>query len=328
MRIALIGAGPLGEALIEYLHSDDTKNAHEIVGVFDERSERLSSTVAGEPVQNGLAGLRRLIEHEAIDAIIITLYDAPSERMFEIIERIGTTAVDIYLPREHKDQEFPWNEYCELGGLPFLRIKGRPFRGFPAMFKTIEDGVLAFMALILTSPILLLAALALRLESPGPIMIRQWRIGLDGHLFPMFKLRSMHHDPTDDGRLGAVEEDPRITRVGAFLRASSIDELPQILNVLRGEMSVIGPRPHVPNMLVEGIVYGETVSEYVARHRIKPGITGWAQVNGMRSGIHDIEKARRGVQLDLFYIENWTPWLDIKIIFRTVLGVFFSSSAF
>ncbi len=322
-RIALVGVGPLCEALVEYLRTE-AQDTHKIVGVFDERSERPPDEIGREPVQSGLVGLRRLVEREAVDAVIITLYDAPNERMFEIIERIGTTAVDIYLPREHRDPEFPWQDYCEFGGLPFLRIKGRPFRGFPSLFKWVEDVCLAVAALILTSPILLLAAIAIRLESPGPILIRQLRIGRDGHLFPMLKLRSMRDDPADDGRVGVVDDDPRVTRVGAFLRRTSIDELPQMLNVLHGDMSVIGPRPHVPYMLVEDSVYGATVAEYVARHRIKPGITGWAQVNGMRSGIRDIETARRGVQLDLYYIENWTPWLDIKIIFRTILGGLFS----
>ncbi|MBK1663485.1 sugar transferase [Rhodospirillum rubrum] len=320
MRVALVGAGLPAAALIEFLQSDDARDDYTVVAIFDERGDRRPPVLGAKPVEKGLSGLRDLAEAGKIDAILLTLYGASSARMFEIIERIGTTAVDIYLPREHKDKHFSWTSYHLIGGLPFLCIKGRPFRGFAGVFKRIEDYTLAVLALTLIGPILLLAMLAIRLDSPGPALIHQRRIGLGGKLFSMLKLRSMHFDPDDDGRIGAIADDPRITRVGAFLRATSIDELPQVLNVLRGDMSMIGPRPHVPNMLVENTVYGVSVGEYVARHRVRPGITGWAQVNGMRGGIHDIEKARRGAQLDIYYIENWTPWLDIKILWRTIFG--------
>jgi putative colanic acid biosynthesis UDP-glucose lipid carrier transferase len=138
----------------------------------------------------------------------------------------------------------------------------------------------------------------------------------------------MQVDPDDDGSKGTTRNDPRITKVGAFLRSTSIDELPQLLNVLRGEMSVVGPRPHVPNMEVTSNVRYEAIRQYVARYRMKPGITGWAQINGMRGGIHTLEKAERGVELDLFYIENWSIWFDIRIMILTITKGMAGSNVF
>ena len=157
------------------------------------------------------------------------------------------------------------------------------------------------------------------MRGSGPIFFKQPRVGFNSKPFMMYKFRTMTVDLTDDGSRGTSRDSQRITRVGRFLRRTSIDELPQLVNVLLGEMSVVGPRPHVPNMLVGEGVYSEVVQQYAARHRIKPGITGWAQINGMRGGIDSLEKAKRGADLDLYYIANWSPKLDIKIMLRTVL---------
>jgi putative colanic acid biosynthesis UDP-glucose lipid carrier transferase len=200
--------------------------------------------------------------------------------------------------------------------LPLMR---EPLSATNAIIKTIDDYAVAAVGLILVAPILALCTLAIRLDSPGPILFRQPRRGMNNAIFTMYKFRTMTVDPSDDGSRGTQRGDPRITRVGAFLRRTSLDELPQLFNVLRGEMSVVGPRAHVPNMLVADQPYVEAVKQYATRHRIKPGITGWAQINGMRGGINSLEKAERGVELDLHYIENWSLWLDIVIMARTLL---------
>jgi polysaccharide biosynthesis protein PslA len=166
---------------------------------------------------------------------------------------------------------------------------------------------------------MLAAAIAIRLEGPGPILFRQPRVGFNSKPFMIYKFRTMTVDPTDDGSHGTDRDNQRITRIGALLRRTSIDELPQLLNVLRGEMSIVGPRPHVSNMLVGDGVYSEVVQQYAARHRIKPGITGWAQINGMRGGIDSLEKANRGADLDLHYIANWSPQFDLRIMVRTLV---------
>jgi lipopolysaccharide/colanic/teichoic acid biosynthesis glycosyltransferase len=171
---------------------------------------------------------------------------------------------------------------------------------------------------LVSLPVLLVAAIAIRLEGPGPILFRQQRVGFNGKPFMVYKLRTMRVNPTDDGSQGAVRDDPRVTRVGALLRRLSIDELPQLINVIEGDMSVVGPRPHVENMLVADDRQYSSLREYASRYRMKPGITGWAQINGMRGGIFTEEKAARGVALDMYYIENWSVWLDIKIMILTV----------
>ena len=159
----------------------------------------------------------------------------------------------------------------------------------------------------------------IRLDDGGPVLFRQPRSGFNSKTFLIYKFRTMSIDNSDDGSNGTKRDNQRITRVGRFLRRTSIDELPQLLNVLRGEMSIVGPRPHVPKMLVEGGVYSDVVRQYAARHRIKPGITGWAQINGMRGGIDSQEKARRGADLDLYYVANWTLRFDIEIMLKTVI---------
>ena len=167
---------------------------------------------------------------------------------------------------------------------------------------------------------MLAAAIAIKLEGPGPVLFRQLRVGFNSKPFMIYKFRTMTVDPTDDGSRGTLRDSDRITRVGQILRSTSVDELPQLLNVLRGEMSIVGPRPHVRKMLVGAGVYSIVVQQYAARHRIKPGITGWAQINGMRGGIDTLEKASRGADLDLFYIANWSPILDLKIMIRTIVA--------
>ena len=166
----------------------------------------------------------------------------------------------------------------------------------------------------------------MRLDSNGPVLFRQKRVGLNRKLFDCFKFRTLLDDPDDRGVVGVRPDDPRITRVGRFLRRTSLDELPQLLNVLRGEMSIVGPRPHVPQMLVGETIYAEAVREYTGRHRIKPGITGWAQVNGARGRVGDLRKAEAVIQFDMDYIENWSIWLDLRIIVRTVISGFLDTS--
>jgi lipopolysaccharide/colanic/teichoic acid biosynthesis glycosyltransferase len=185
--------------------------------------------------------------------------------------------------------------------------------------KIIEDYTVASLALLFLSPIMLAAAIAIRLDDGNPIFFRQLRTGFNGKLFLIYKFRTMTVDVMDDGSEGTKRDNQRITRIGRFLRCTSIDELPQLFNVLRGEMSIVGPRPHVANMLVGEGVYSKIVLQYAARHRIKPGITGWAQINGMRGGIDSKEKASRGAELDLHYIANWSFRLDLKIMLMTLI---------
>ncbi|MCC7271642.1 MAG: exopolysaccharide biosynthesis polyprenyl glycosylphosphotransferase, partial [Alphaproteobacteria bacterium] len=239
-------------------------------------------------------------------------------RINRMIERVHHIAADVVVPLDRNSFNPRFAQFATVGGLPSLRVMYQPLKGSLGLLKMAEDYVVAALGLLVSAPVLLVAAIAIKLDSRGPVIFRQERVGFNNKPFTIYKLRTFATDPTDDGSKGTIRTDPRITKVGAILRRLSIDELPQLVNVLKGDMSVVGPRPHVPNMQVSGAQYYDVVREYAARYRMKPGITGWAQINGMRGGIHTVEKAARGVDLDLYYIENWSLWLDIKIMLLTL----------
>ncbi|MGE0717822.1 MAG: sugar transferase, partial [Alphaproteobacteria bacterium] len=226
---------------------------------------------------------------------------------------------DVVVPLDRNTFNPRFAQFASVGGLPSLRVMYQPLKGSLGVLKMVEDYVVATIALIVVAPILAVAAVLIKLDSSGPIIFTQQRVGFNNKPFTIYKLRTFTSDPTDDGSAGTRRTDPRITKVGSVLRRLSIDELPQLLNVLKGDMSVVGPRPHVPNMQVGDAQYYDVVREYAARYRMKPGITGWAQINGMRGGIHTVEKAARGVDLDMYYVENWSLWLDIKIMLLTLM---------
>jgi polysaccharide biosynthesis protein PslA len=216
-----------------------------------------------------------------------------------------------------------------IGSLPVMTLMRRPVRDFDLIGKNAQDYGIAILALVLLSPIMLLTALAIRLESPGPVLFRQRRFGFNNAEIDVFKFRSMRVDVQDvSGEARTQKHDPRLTRVGWFIRRFSIDELPQLFNVLRGEMSIVGPRPHATRMRVEDAFYFDAVQGYAARHRVKPGITGLAQVRGLRGEIADLDRARRRVEYDIYYIENWSPLLDLRIIIETVFKVFWDRNAY
>jgi lipopolysaccharide/colanic/teichoic acid biosynthesis glycosyltransferase len=210
-------------------------------------------------------------------------------------------------------------------GAPFvlLDLMLSPPGFWPAFLKRVVDIVGSFIALILLLPVLIGAGIAIRLETDGPLIYRQWRTGRAGQPFEVLKLRTMHFQNCDpSGERQTIRHDPRITRVGRWLRRTSIDELPQLVNVLRGEMSLVGPRAHPVHMKIEGRDFADAVKNYRVRHRVRPGITGWAQVNGSRGSIDKLEGAQRRVELDLFYVHNMSLLLDVYIVIRTIFGGF------
>jgi|SRR5271166_6079252 len=188
------------------------------------------------------------------------------------------------------------------------------------------DVTLAVIALVSIAPVLVVVAIAIRAETKGPILFRQKRFGQKACQFDVLKFRTMYADKGDfTGELATKPRDPRVTRVGRILRRASLDELPQLINVIRGEMSLVGPRPHAVHMRVEGVRYDSAFGKYIDRHRVKPGITGWAQVNGSRGEVRTLEVASRRLELDLQYIENWSLWLDIRILLKTAFGGFLTN---
>lgn len=216
-----------------------------------------------------------------------------------------------------------------FGGRALLQIVEPPLAEWDRTIKRIEDIVVASVALFVTMPLLIITAIAIKMESKGPILFKQPRTGLDGELIDVWKFRSMYVDGTDrDARRQTSKDDPRVTRIGRFIRRTSIDELPQFWNVLQGQMSVVGPRPHALKTAAEGKTLEALVDDYGARHRVKPGITGWAQINGARGELCSQAQVKKRVDYDLYYIENWSILFDIKIILMTVVRVFHDPHAY
>jgi exopolysaccharide biosynthesis polyprenyl glycosylphosphotransferase len=208
-----------------------------------------------------------------------------------------------------------------------LAVGNRPISTLGLLMKETMDRTAAALALVLLAPLFFAIVSAIAFTSPGPVFFRQPRVGYNGRIFQIFKFRTMHHE-FSGSYVPTHKNDPRVHRLGRFLRMSSLDELPQLINVLLGDMSLVGPRPHMIGQKVQNEIFFEDVEGYNARHRVKPGITGWAQINGWRGPAHSLEQIERRVEHDLYYIDNWSIWLDVVILIRTVLFGLFGENAF
>ena len=316
-RVALVGAGPQGQRVAQHL-TESAMPGVTLVGIFDDRRSRVPSTVAGQRIKGGVDALLKFIRRERVDEVIVALPWTAEDRLLEIMKKLRTAPVDVRLCPEGVAFQFSSRSYSDLQGLSVLNIYERPLSSWRRVIKNIEDRVLATLILIFILPLLAGIAIAIRLDSPGPVLFRQRRYGFNSELIEVLKFRSLRHEQTDHNAEKLVtKDDDRVTRVGAFLRRTGLDELPQFYNVLRGEMSIVGPRAHALKAKAGGELYEEVVAEYFARHRVKPGITGWAQVNGWRGETDTREKIERRIEHDLYYIEKWSLWLDLKIILMT-----------
>jgi exopolysaccharide biosynthesis polyprenyl glycosylphosphotransferase len=246
-----------------------------------------------------------------------------------LLTRLARLAVEVTLIPSLENIQAPVLRADKLGMRALLDVSLRPLTPFQVMTKRIEDLVLGSLVLVLTSPVLALVALAIRLDSPGPVFFRQWRAGFHDQPFKMWKFRTMYHNLRDEGAVRqTTRADHRVTRVGRLLRRSSLDELPQLLNVIRGEMSIVGPRPHALSMTATDLPLHEVIADYSARHRMKPGITGWAQVCGCRGEINSQNKLRRRVAFDCDYINSWSLGFDLWIILRTAVTLLIDKGAY
>lgn len=298
-----------------------------VVGVADDRSTR--TTIADLPMIGGLGKLCEMARRGEVDQVFINGSRFTSQRVAEIVDGLSEVCVDVSLIPVEAITLTPNYTVNLLGSMPVLTLWQRPVRDTNRILKRLEDLSISSIAVVLASPILLLAALAIRLTSPGPIFFVQPRIGFNNEVIQVFKFRTMYTDLTDIGaRQTTTRDDPRVTWVGRILRRTSIDELPQLINVLNGSMSLVGPRPHATEMMVGDRFYHEAVQGYAGRHRVKPGITGLAQVKGLRGEVRTIERAKRRVELDKFYVDNWSLWLDLKILFSTPRAALFDRDAY
>jgi Undecaprenyl-phosphate glucose phosphotransferase len=316
-NIAVVGAGDLGRRFVEYLRRV-SGNAVQVVGVFDDRRTRIPPQVSDAPVLGTVEDLVRFARANMIDQVVITLPAHAEQRLLDTLNRLSDLPLDVSIcPVVFEPPALVPRRVTLVGGLPLLDMLQRPFSRWGYLAKTVEDYALATLLTILTAPLMLAIALAVWLDSPGPIIFRQKRYGFNNGTIEIFKFRTMRMDQDESHRtIQARRDDPRLTRVGRWLRKTSLDELPQLFNVLRGEMSVVGPRPH---MVEHNQQYAVLIETYLARHRVKPGITGWAQVNGWRGETDTLEKMERRLRHDLYYIENWSLAFDVRILIRTLL---------
>jgi polysaccharide biosynthesis protein PslA len=326
-RVAVIGAGEFSQEFIERLRAEP--DAYTVVGLYDDRLSRLPAFQDGVRVRGTVRDLLARSREEQIDLIVIALPLRAVSRIAAILEQIGSAVADVCLTTDFAGFRFKSSQLSSIGSNPVVLIGERPMKDWQAAKKRAFDLVMGSFLLTAFSPFMALIALAIRLDSPGPIFFRQPRLGFNNRLFTCYKFRSMHHGMTDLlGDQQATRGDARITRVGKWLRALSIDELPQLLNVLEGDMSLVGPRPHPPNTKAANKLFAEVVAKYAVRHRVKPGITGWAQVSGWRGETKTVDQIENRVAYDLAYIDHWSLLFDLRILMLTLTREIMSRTAF
>ena len=317
-RVMVVGSGEVGRMLVQKLQGN-SGIAHEVVGYVD--ANGAGTSVMNIPTLGRPADLPMIIEDHDIDEVVIGLPEASHREIVNIISLCEREKVSIKVFPDVFQIMATEVSVSDLGGLPMLTVRDVALRGWKLSLKRMFDLVFGTTALIFLSPFMLLIAVLVKIESPGPVFYIQERMGLDANSFPMLKFRSMRTDAEAAGPGWTTEDDPRKTRLGSFIRRISIDELPQIINVVRGDMSLVGPRPERPVYVEQ---FRQYIPRYMDRHREKAGITGWAQVNGLRGDTSIVERTK----YDLWYIENWSMWLDFKIITRTVFRLFSDRNAY
>lgn len=326
--VILVGDNELSAALISRL--DEGRSGIRVTGVFDDESVAVDRFVRGVPIRGSIDDLLEYTKTHATDLVVLTLPISDTGRINGVISKLRHQPLNIrVLPgRMGLDRVSPIRlSKADLPGVQLIAVADRPMSE-PALFiKGAIDRIAAALALLMLIPLFLLIATGIAMTSPGPVFFRQRRIGYKGREFLIFKFRTM--DVVDHPHIHLTKRnDPRVFKFGAFLRKTSLDELPQLINVLNGDMSLVGPRPHMPEARAAGQLYFEAVDEYERRHRVKPGITGWAQVNGWRGPTETLDQIERRVEHDIYYIENWSLMLDFVILVKTVFVGFFGKNAF
>ena len=324
-RVAIIACGnEVGRRLATQIRATPFLGIR-FAGYFDDRSQaRIAAAGAGEL----LGPVRELAEHvkkHRVDLIYITLPMTSQPRILKLLDDLRDTTASIYVAPDIFHFDLIQARVDAVGGIPVVAVCETPFRGVTGLVKRASDIVLAASILVLIAPLMLAIAIGIKLTSPGPVIFRQRRYGLDGREIIVYKFRTM--TVLEDG--GAVRQatrnDQRVTRLGALLRGSSLDELPQFVNVLQGRMSVVGPRPHA---VAHNEMYRKLIKSYMIRHKVKPGITGWAQVNGLRGETDTLEKMRARIEFDLAYLRNWSLGLDLYIVWKTIFVVLHRDNAY
>jgi Undecaprenyl-phosphate glucose phosphotransferase len=328
-RVIIVGGGREGETLVRALRHE-TDSDLRICGVFDDRvGDRSPPVVAGIPKLGTVDDLVEFTRRTRVDLILVSLPLTAEERVLHMVRKLWVLPVDVRLAAHMSKLRFRPRAYSYIGNVPVLDIFDKPIADWNMVLKSTFDFVAGALIFIGLLPVMAVTALAIKLDSPGPVFFRQRRLGFNNEVIEVFKFRSLHHKFADPTASKVVtKDDPRVTRVGRFIRKTSIDELPQLLNVLRGELSLVGPRPHAVEANTSNKLWEEVVDGYFARHRVKPGITGWAQINGWRGEVNTPEKLQNRVEHDLYYIENWSLLFDLYILLRTPFALLRTENAY
>ncbi|KAA0125775.1 undecaprenyl-phosphate glucose phosphotransferase [Methylobacterium sp. P1-11] len=328
-RTAIVGGGQPAEDLIAALETQ-SESGIRIVGVFDDRNaDRSSDVVAGHPKLGNVDDLVAYARHARLDLIVFTIPITAEARILQMLAKLWVLPIDIRLSAHAAKLRLRPRSYSYLGSVPVLDVFDRPIADWDVVVKALFDRCVGLLLLLALSPLMLAIAVAVRVTSHGPVLFRQKRHGFNNELIEVYKFRSMYVDQCDAGAAKMVTRgDPRVTPVGRFIRKTSLDELPQLFNVLKGDLSLVGPRPHALQAKAANTLYDQVVDGYFARHKVKPGITGWAQVNGWRGETDTSEKLQRRVEHDLYYIENWSVLLDLQILLTTPFALFKTENAY
>lgn len=322
--VAIAGAGDLGRDVARRLAASPWTGL-KVVGLYDDDPRVQRQELEGVPVRGGLHRLPQDVAELGIDQVWIALPLQHGKQVSALVKHLSRLPVQVTFVPDIYGFQLLNHSIGEVAGFPIIHLMKSPLSGAKGVVKEIEDRILASLILLAASPLMLLIFLGIKLSSPGPVFFRQLRGGLQGERIWVWKFRTMKHQPEQPADVvQAIPGDTRITALGALLRRTSMDELPQFFNVLKGDMSIVGPRPHA---VEHDEFYRRQIDAYMLRHHVKPGITGWAQINGWRGETGEILKMEMRIKHDLYYINNWSLWFDLRIIFMTVFMIFIDKNA-
>ena len=320
----VIGANPLGRTMARQL-AEDPFSQTRVAAFFDDREANRLGNVTEAPICGRIDRVADYVRANRTDQIIIALPMASQPRILQLLDSLRDTTASIYFVPDIFMLDIIQARIDTMVGLPVVAVCESPFHGTTGVIKRLSDLCISVAALVLTAPVMLLVALAIKLTMPGPVLFKQRRYGLDGQEIIVWKFRTMKVQENGSEIRQATREDERITPLGRFLRRTSLDELPQFFNVLQGRMSVVGPRPHA---VAHNEMYRKLIKGYMIRHKVKPGITGLAQISGARGETETLEKMEARIRYDLEYLRNWSLRLDLWIVYRTVLQAFRDPNAY
>ena len=323
-RAVIVGANDLGLQLARQF-SENPFLGVRMHGFFDDRSRQRLGDIGDANLLGAMKDLASYARQNQIDLIYLSLPMTTQPRILNLLDQLADTTASVYFVPDIFVTDLIQARMDDVNGMPVVAVCDTPFTGVNGIVKSTSDFFLALLFLVLASPLLFAISIGVKRSSPGPVLFRQRRYGLDGKEILVYKFRSMTVMEDGANVIQATRNDQRITPFGAFLRRTSLDELPQFINVLQGHMSIVGPRPHA---VAHNETYRKLIKGYMVRHKVKPGITGWAQVNGLRGETETLDKMKRRIDFDLEYLRNWSLKLDLMIIMRTVLVVLKDRNAY